>query len=68
MCGFVGFWNRDGHKAEDGLLQRMLERIRYRGPDDSGTWTEGSIGLGHVRLSILDVNRIVEEVLVIPLD
>lgn len=34
----------------------MVERIRYRGPDDQGTWVHGPIGFGHCRLSILDLS------------
>ncbi|PIQ84100.1 MAG: asparagine synthase (glutamine-hydrolyzing) [Candidatus Omnitrophica bacterium CG11_big_fil_rev_8_21_14_0_20_63_9] len=56
MCGIVGYWNRDGRAASEGTMRRMLERIRYRGPDDQGTWAKGSGGLGHCRLSILDLS------------
>lgn len=56
MCGVVGYWNRDGQVASEVLLERMLERIRHRGPDDKGTWTSGAVGLGHCRLSILDLS------------
>ena len=58
MCGVVGFWNRDGQVASEVLLERMLERIRHRGPDDKGTWTQGDLGLGHARLSILDLSKL----------
>ncbi len=36
----------------------MAERIRYRGPDNSGVWCDFNCGLalGHVRLSILDLS------------
>lgn len=34
----------------------MLELIKYRGPDDSGTYHDGAISLGHRRLSILDLS------------
>ena len=56
MCGIAGYWNREGEPAQGELLERMLERIRYRGPDDTGVWTEGAMGLGHVRLSIIDLS------------
>lgn len=37
---------------------KMVGAIRYRGPDDSGVWTDPSagVGLGHARLSILDLS------------
>ena len=56
MCGFVGYWDRDGKQASEAVLNKMLERIRYRGPDDRGTWAKGSLGLGHARLSIIDLS------------
>jgi len=56
MCGIAGYWNRDGAPASEPLLRRMIERIRYRGPDDEGTWVDGPIGFGHCRLSILDLS------------
>jgi len=34
----------------------MLDRIRHRGPDGRDTWVEGHVGLGHLRLSILDLS------------
>lgn len=34
----------------------MLSLIRHRGPDDEGVWVSGSIGLGHRRLSIIDLS------------
>lgn len=56
MCGFVGFWDRDGKAAQESILNRMIDRMEYRGPDDRGTWTKGSMALGHARLSILDLS------------
>ena len=47
------------HSAEDAeeALQLGMERIRHRGPDGIGQWVspDGSVGLGHVRLAIIDV-------------
>ena len=34
----------------------MLDKIRHRGPDDEGTYTAPQVGLGHRRLSIIDLN------------
>lgn len=56
MCGLVGFWNFNGRPAENETLARMLQEMRYRGPDDQGVWTEGPVGLGQCRLSILDLS------------
>jgi asparagine synthase (glutamine-hydrolysing) len=48
ICGFVGV-------QEDGLLQRMTDALRHRGPDGSGYFHVDDVGLGHRRLSIIDV-------------
>ena len=57
MCGVVGFWNRDGQSAQRDVLGRMLGRIRHRGPDDTGVWAQGEMGLGLARLSIIDLSE-----------
>lgn len=58
MCGFVGYVE----KENNNYLEPMLKSIKYRGPDDTGTFKyekEGSyVNLGHVRLSILDVSSL----------
>ena len=58
MCGLVGFF---GAGANDGdatlLLGRMAAKIVSRGPDDFGVWAdEAGVGLGHRRLSIVDLS------------
>jgi len=59
MCGIVGFWNIDT-LVEDpmSLLECMTTSIIHRGPDDSGHMydAKSGIGLGHRRLSILDLS------------
>lgn len=56
MCGIVGILNRDRQMPIDiGILNRMSKMISHRGPDDSGTYIKGHIGLGHRRLSIIDL-------------
>ncbi|MBN1688841.1 MAG: hypothetical protein JW893_07040 [Candidatus Omnitrophica bacterium] len=56
MCGIAGFWNLNGNIADPSVVRQMVAQIRHRGPDDDGIWTEGSIGIGHSRLSILDLS------------
>lgn len=61
MCGITGFV--DFNKNSDEIhLQKMTETLHHRGPDDSGTAIflkkEASIGLGHKRLSILDLSML----------
>jgi asparagine synthase (glutamine-hydrolysing) len=56
MCGIVGKLCFDHHQPVDPyLLQRMMDRIVHRGPDGEGTYVAGPVGLGHRRLSIIDV-------------
>ena len=56
MCGICGKLNFDRQKSADpGLLRRMMELIRHRGPDGNGEFFSGPISLGHLRLSIIDL-------------
>ena len=56
MCGIVGIVNVHPQDAVDEtVLKRMRDVIRHRGPDGEGLWVEGPVGLGHRRLSIVDV-------------
>lgn len=55
MCGICGFINQDGSPAERSFLERMADSIRHRGPDDDGYLTQGPLGLGMRRLSIIDL-------------
>jgi len=53
MCGIAGRVSRRGVTAEQ--IGRMLSRIAHRGPDDEGIHLDGMAGLGHRRLSIIDL-------------
>jgi asparagine synthase (glutamine-hydrolysing) len=56
MCGIAGKVDLDGQTAVDpGLIQRMTDIMAHRGPDGSGVHVSGAVGLGHRRLSILDL-------------
>src|SRR5450759_2015724 len=56
MCGIVGIYtNGDTLQSPENLLQRMLSRIQYRGPDESGIYINNHVALGNVRLSIIDI-------------
>jgi asparagine synthase (glutamine-hydrolysing) len=57
MCGICGKLEFDsGASVDRALVQTMLESIRHRGPDDEGVYLSEGIGLGHARLSIIDLN------------
>ena len=56
MCGITGiFETRDRSEISRTALERMYNRQRHRGPDDEGYLIEPGIGLGHRRLSIIDL-------------
>jgi asparagine synthase (glutamine-hydrolysing) len=57
MCGINGIAlsSKSGRQVQRDVLERMRDVIKHRGPDDSGIFIEGGIGLGHRRLSIVDV-------------
>ncbi len=61
MCGIVGFVDRSKKTTSD-ILQTMTDTLHHRGPDDSGyKFVEKQIfqlGLGHRRLSILDLSSL----------
>jgi len=56
MCGICGIYNLDGRPVDRNLLERMNSTMIHRGPDDEGYYLEGNVGLGHRRLSIIDLN------------
>ena len=59
MCGIVGKYNfRTGEPVAPELIKAMCDKVVYRGPDDGGVYTDGSIGLGHRRLSIIDLSEL----------
>jgi len=56
MCGIAGYVHRDRSRPADaGLLLRMAETLRHRGPDDDGYLCEGPVGLAMRRLQVLDL-------------
>ncbi|MBN1126553.1 MAG: asparagine synthase (glutamine-hydrolyzing) [Sedimentisphaerales bacterium] len=57
MCGILGIWHRDGRPVDVGQITVMRDRMACRGPDDAGLWIDGCVGLGHRRLSVLDLSR-----------
>jgi asparagine synthase (glutamine-hydrolysing) len=57
MCGIAGILNSRATEPTH-LVSEMIGAMRYRGPDDSGAWCDATVGLGlgHARLSILDLS------------
>jgi asparagine synthase (glutamine-hydrolysing) len=57
MCGITGIFDTTGDRPIDrAALQAMNDVQRHRGPDDEGFLIEPGIGLGHRRLSIIDLS------------
>ena len=56
MCGIAGILNYDPGRAVDpAVIEAMTRAMTHRGPDDHGVYVDGHIGLGHRRLSIIDL-------------
>ena len=57
MCGIAGIIDPTLSRDQgEVLLTKMLELIRYRGPDNSSQWIDMPVLLGHNRLSIIDLS------------
>lgn len=56
MCGICGIINKDRSLVDEIALKRMTGVIGYRGPDGQATYTDGHMGFGHRRLSIIDLS------------
>src|SRR5690348_11808129 len=56
MCGIAGIFSAS--RIDRSVLEGMTRAIAHRGPDDSGLWIdeEVGVGLGHRRLSIVDLS------------
>ncbi|WP_426077658.1 XrtA/PEP-CTERM system amidotransferase [Janthinobacterium sp. PSPC3-1] len=56
MCGIVGIFDLQGQRdIEAKLLARLTHSLRHRGPDEDGMHREPGLGLGHRRLSVIDL-------------
>lgn len=56
MCGIAGIFHPDVPKpVRPARVKAMADVLAHRGPDGSGVWTAPGIGLGHRRLSIIDL-------------
>lgn len=56
MCGIAGIIRFDGQVVTSEQIQSMTDSISHRGPDGEGLWVNNNIGLGHRRLSIIDLS------------
>jgi asparagine synthase (glutamine-hydrolysing) len=56
MCGINGILHFSNQKIDQKVLCQMRDALQHRGPDDAGIFIDNNLGLGHRRLSILDVS------------
>ncbi len=56
MCGIAGILNLNGESVSPKILKKMTNAIAHRGPDGEGYFTDNYVGLGHRRLSIIDLS------------
>jgi len=56
MCGVAGYVSLNGNPVEEALVRKMVGMINHRGPDATGVYCDGRAGLGHARLSIIDLS------------
>lgn len=55
MCGIAGYLRFDPAEVPAAEIEAMFGLLGHRGPDATGTWFGPGVGLGHTRLSIIDV-------------
>jgi len=56
MCGICGIFNLDASPVSMDLIKKMNRTMTHRGPDGEGFFIDSNIGLGHRRLSIIDLH------------
>ena len=58
MCGIAGVYNYHSSKepSTERNVKGMLSMIKHRGPDESGVYLDRNVGIGNVRLSIIDLS------------
>jgi len=57
MCGIAGYFALTPRPLPSrGVLERMVEAVRHRGPDAAGIYVDARVALGHRRLSIIDLS------------
>lgn len=55
MCGIAGALSLNGASIDARAIWEMTQMLEHRGPDDAGVYAHEAIGLGHARLSIIDL-------------
>lgn len=55
MCGIAGYISLNGSPVDRMTIERMVAALKHRGPDSQAVHIDHSVGLGHARLSIIDL-------------
>ena len=55
MCGICGIAGTSGQSVDESVLRSMAGVMAHRGPDGEGFFLDGHVGLGHRRLSLIDI-------------
>jgi asparagine synthase (glutamine-hydrolysing) len=56
MCGIAGLVDLKGREVRKETIKAMTDAIKHRGPDGEGQWVHENVGIGHRRLSIIDLS------------
>ena len=57
MCGIIGIVNFKNAPVAESNIREMMLRIKHRGPDDEGVFIQEGVGMGFVRLGIIDLSN-----------
>jgi len=57
MCGIAGLIYKNSTLVLEESLKKMTDKMSHRGPDAEGFYVNENLGLGHRRLSIIDVSE-----------
>ena len=57
MCGITGLIHLDNSPVSNNIVKGMTDALIHRGPDDEGQWVEKNVGIGHRRLSVIDLSQ-----------
>ncbi len=57
MCGIAGIFDLNRSEIDAAAVESMIQTLQHRGPDALGSFVHRHLGLGHTRLSILDLSE-----------
>ena len=58
MCGICGELRFDANAVAAQSIDAMMQPLLRRGPDSGGQWLDKSVGMGHRRLSVIDLSQL----------